>query len=80
MARSFNTGAVHLNLGMTAYLITLAVFIPISGWVADRFGARSVFASAIAVFTLGLCTMRLRYHPSPSSTFLRILAGHRRRP
>src|SRR5271170_974221 len=52
MARSFRVSAVHLNLGMTAYLLTLAVFIPISGWVADRFGARSVFASAIAIFTL----------------------------
>src|ERR1700678_309392 len=52
MARSFRVSAVHLNLGMTAYLLTLAVFIPISGWVADRFGSRSVFAAAIAIFTL----------------------------
>src|ERR1700678_4086972 len=52
MARSFRVSAVHLNLGMTAYLLTLAVFIPISGWVADRFGSRSVFATAIAIFTL----------------------------
>jgi EmrB/QacA subfamily drug resistance transporter len=52
MARSFHVGPVSLNIGMTAYLLTLAVFIPISGWVADRFGARSVFSSAIAVFTL----------------------------
>src|ERR1700709_2224443 len=51
MARSFHVGAVNLNIGMTAYLLTLAVFIPISGWVADRFGARSVFAAAIATFT-----------------------------
>jgi EmrB/QacA subfamily drug resistance transporter len=52
MARSFRVSAVHLNIGMTAYLLTLAVFIPISGWVADRFGSRSVFAAAIAIFTL----------------------------
>ena len=52
MARSFHASAVSLNLGMTAYLLTLAVFIPISGWVADRFGSRSVFAAAIATFTL----------------------------
>jgi EmrB/QacA subfamily drug resistance transporter len=52
MARSFHVGAVNLNIGMTAYLLTLAVFIPISGWVADRFGSRSVFAWAIGVFTL----------------------------
>jgi len=37
---------------MTAYMLTLAVFIPISGWVADRFGSRSVFATAIGIFTL----------------------------
>src|SRR3984885_728245 len=52
MARSFRVSAVHLNIGMTAYMLTLAVFIPISGWVADRFGSRSVFATAIGVFTL----------------------------
>jgi EmrB/QacA subfamily drug resistance transporter len=52
MAHSFHVGPVSLNIGMTAYLLTLAVFIPISGWVTDRFGARSIFATAIAVFTL----------------------------
>src|SRR6202012_2438944 len=52
MARSFHAGAVKLNVGMTAYLLTLAVFILIRGWVADRFGSRSVFATAIGTFTL----------------------------
>jgi EmrB/QacA subfamily drug resistance transporter len=52
MASSFQVGAVNLNIGMTAYLLTLAVFIPISGWVADRLGSRSVFACAIGIFTL----------------------------
>ena len=51
MGRSFHVSPVDLNIGMTAYLLMLAVFIPISGWVADRVGARSVFVSAIAVFT-----------------------------
>ena len=51
MGRSFHVNPVDLNIGMTAYLLMLAVFIPISGWVADRFGARTVFVSAIAVFT-----------------------------
>ena len=57
MARSFHVTPVSLNIGMTAYLLTLAVFIPISGWVADRFGSRTVFASAIGTFTVasGLC-------------------------
>src|SRR6202045_731288 len=52
MAQSFHVGPVSLNVGMTAYMLTLAVFIPISGWVADRFGARTVFGGAIAVFTI----------------------------
>ena len=51
MAQSFRTSPVDLNLGMTAYLLTLAVFIPVSGWVADRLGPRTVFSSAIGVFT-----------------------------
>src|ERR1700723_226616 len=74
MARSFHVGAVNLNIGMTAYLLTLAVFIPISGWVADRFGARSVFASAIAVFTLAslLCGAS---RTLTEFTLMRILQG-----
>jgi len=52
MAHSFGVPVVDCSVGMTAYLLALAVFIPISGWVADRFGARTVFGSAIAVFTL----------------------------
>src|SRR3984957_21332889 len=52
MGLSFHVSPVDLNVGMTAYLLMLAVFIPISGWIADRFGARTVFASAIAVFTV----------------------------
>lgn len=51
MAQSFGVGPNELSLGMTAYMLTLAVFIPISGWVADRLGSRTVFATAIAIFT-----------------------------
>jgi MFS family permease len=74
MALSFHVGAVNLNIGMTAYLLTLAVFIPISGWVADRLGSRSIFASAIAVFTLAslLCAWS---HTLTQFTFMRILQG-----
>jgi len=74
MARSFRVSAVHLNLGMTAYLLTLAVFIPISGWVADRFGSRSVFAAAIAIFTLSslLCGAS---HTLTQFTLMRIVQG-----
>src|SRR6516165_1595202 len=52
MAASFGVQAVALNIGMTAYLLTIAVCIPVSGWMADRFGARKVFTAAIVTFTL----------------------------
>src|ERR1700721_3807823 len=52
MGKSFHVNPVDLNIGMTAYLLMLAVFIPISRWVADKVGARSVFVAAIAVFTI----------------------------
>jgi EmrB/QacA subfamily drug resistance transporter len=60
MAASFGVHPIDLNIGVSAYILTLAVLIPASGWVADRFGARSVFATAIVVFTVasvlcGLC-------------------------
>jgi EmrB/QacA subfamily drug resistance transporter len=51
MAQSFRTTPPALAIGMTAYLLTLAVFIPASGWAADRFGARRVFMAAMALFT-----------------------------
>ncbi len=59
MARSFGVPSVELNVVITAYLLALGVFIPVSGWIADRFGARVVFSGAVAVFTLasGLCAL-----------------------
>ena len=56
IARDLAVEPIALKLALTSYLISLAVFIPISGWVADRVGARTTFASAIAVFIVGsLC-------------------------
>jgi EmrB/QacA subfamily drug resistance transporter len=52
MARSFGSSAVDLSLGVTSYMLSLAIFIPVSGWVADRYGARTVFRAAIGVFTI----------------------------
>lgn len=74
MARSFHTNPLHMNVALTSYLLSLAVFIPASGKVADRFGARGVFRAAIALFTLGsvLCAQ------APTVPFLvaaRILQG-----
>jgi EmrB/QacA subfamily drug resistance transporter len=53
IALDFGVDPIALKLALTAYLMSLAVFIPISGWMADRFGARTVFRAAIVVFTLG---------------------------
>lgn len=53
IAADLGTEPIALKLALTAYLLALAVFIPVSGWVADRFGARNIFVAAIAVFLLG---------------------------
>lgn len=52
IAKTFGVGAVDVNIGMSAYMLAVAVFIPISGWLADRFGSRRVFGSAIVLFSL----------------------------
>src|SRR6266478_7096473 len=74
MALSFGVAAVDLNIGMSAYLLTVAVFIPASGWITDRFGARAVFASAIATFLVASLACAAR---STLTTFTaaRILQG-----
>ncbi len=53
IALDLHQDPIVLKLALTSYLLTLAVFIPASGWVADRFGARTVFCSAIVIFTVG---------------------------
>ena len=53
MAISFGTEPVRLSIAVTAYLLSVAVFIPISGWMADKYGGRTIFRMAIGLFTLG---------------------------
>ena len=53
IGKSIGESPLRLNVAITCYLLSLAVFIPISGWTADRFGARRVFSAAIIVFTIG---------------------------
>jgi EmrB/QacA subfamily drug resistance transporter len=53
IARALDTNPLALKLAVTSYLLSLAICIPASGWVADRFGARNVFRIAIGVFVLG---------------------------
>ncbi|MDO8287779.1 MAG: MFS transporter [Parvibaculum sp.] len=74
IARSFGENPLRLNLAITAYLLSLGIFIPVSGWAADRFGARTVFCWAIVIFTLGSigCSM---VNNLPEFVFARILQG-----
>ena len=59
IAADIGENPLALKLALTSYLVSLAVFIPISGWVADRFGSRTVFSVAIVVFVGGslLCAI-----------------------
>jgi EmrB/QacA subfamily drug resistance transporter len=59
IAADIGENPLALKLALTSYLVSLAVFIPISGWVADRFGSRTIFATAIVVFMCGslLCAV-----------------------
>lgn len=74
MARTFGTNVVGLSIGITAYLLALAVFVPMSGWIADRHGARTTFACAIGVFTLSsvLCGFSQNV---PEFTLARVVQG-----
>lgn len=74
IAGDFNVPAAHLSIGVSAYLVAVTLFIPLSGYVADKFGARTIFIAAIAVFTFasvlcGLSTSLIEF------TLSRILQG-----
>jgi EmrB/QacA subfamily drug resistance transporter len=53
IAADIGTSPIALKLALTAYFVSLAIFIPISGWIADRFGSTNIFRIAIAVFVVG---------------------------
>jgi EmrB/QacA subfamily drug resistance transporter len=74
IATSFGVDPVDVSVAISAYLVTLAVLIPASGWVADRFGARPVFAAAIGIFTLASigCALSVSL---PMLVGMRILQG-----
>ena len=79
MARSLGVTSADIGITITAYLLTLAVLIPLSGWITQRWGVRTVFLSAIALFTLasllcGLSTSFVRADGVP-----RAARGRRRR-
>jgi EmrB/QacA subfamily drug resistance transporter len=74
MARSLGEPPLRLNLVITTYLLSLAVFIPVSGWIADRLGTRLVFCVAIAIFATGslLCGLSTSL---PTILVMRVLQG-----
>jgi EmrB/QacA subfamily drug resistance transporter len=74
MARSLGANPLRLNLVIATYLLSLAVFIPLSGWIADRLGARVVFCAAIAIFATGsaLCGLSRNL---PMLLLMRVVQG-----
>src|SRR6516225_4861795 len=74
IAADIGSRPLELKLAITSYLLALAIFIPASGWMADRFGARNVFRSAIAVFVLGSIACALSAS-LPQFVLARILQG-----
>src|ERR1700733_13657293 len=74
IAASLGESPLKLNLAITSYLLSLAVFIPISGWIADRFGARTVFCAAIVLFTVGSALCGLAQN-LPMLVATRVLQG-----
>ena len=64
IATALHVAPLSMKSVLASYTLSLAVFIPISGWMADRFGTRRVFASAIGIFTLGsfLCGISTNIH------------------
>src|SRR6266481_1880364 len=74
MARSLGESPLRLNLVITTYLLSLAVFIPVSGWIADRFGARRVFCAAVLIFAGGSALCGLA-NSLPMLIAMRIVQG-----
>ena len=74
IGRSFGVPSVAVGITITAYLLTLAMLIPLSGWITRRLGSRRVFLAAIAIFTLAsvLCALSTSL---PELTITRVLQG-----
>jgi MFS family permease len=77
IAQSLGEDPIALKLALTSYLVSLAVFIPISGWMADRYGARTVFRAALCVFMVGsvLCALSNSLGAFVGARFIQAWAG-----
>jgi EmrB/QacA subfamily drug resistance transporter len=74
MAASLHVTPLSLKAVVTSYILSLAVCIPVSGWIADRFGTRRVFATAVAIFTFSSILCGISINP-PMLVAARILQG-----
>ena len=74
IARSLDEDPLRLNLAITCYLLSLSIFIPLSGWMADKFGAKRVFVAAIVLFTTSSVTCGFA-HSLPHLVIARTLQG-----
>ncbi len=74
MAKAFDRSPIAMQMVLVAYLLTVALLIPVSGWLADRFGTRKVFCTAISIFTLGslLCALAPNF---PMLVCFRVVQG-----
>src|SRR3989442_15958668 len=74
IAEALQVAPLSMKAVLSSYTLSLAVFIPVSGWMADRYGTRRVFSSAIGMFTIGsiLCGVSTSIH---MLVFCRILQG-----
>jgi EmrB/QacA subfamily drug resistance transporter len=77
MAKDFGVHPVDMNIGVSAYILTLTVFIPASGWIANRFGTRNVFSLALILFTLAslLCSASVSLSTFTAARMLQGFAG-----
>jgi len=77
VAAALHVAPLSMKAVLSSYTLSLAVFIPISGWMADRFGTRRIFSSAIALFTLGslLCGLSTHIHVLVACRVLQGMAG-----
>jgi EmrB/QacA subfamily drug resistance transporter len=77
IAAALHVAPLNMKSVLASYTLSLAVFIPISGWMADRFGTRRVFASAIGIFTLGsfLCGISSNIHVLVADRILQGVGG-----
>jgi EmrB/QacA subfamily drug resistance transporter len=77
IAAALDVAPLSMKAVLSSYTLSVAVFVPVSGWFADRFGTRRVFAAAIALFTLGslLCGLSTDIHMLVASRVLQGLGG-----